>query len=76
MKHIINSGDLLYGIWLPGLLSVTEGSIRNPDLIGHINGHNPVVKRNLRYLIIVVKVVVEIGLADVLKGIVQLPSFD
>ena len=47
MQIIENGYNLLSGIGCPGLLSVTEGSIRNKDILGHIMRNNTIIKRNL-----------------------------
>ena len=53
VQIIVDRHDLLRCIRCPGLLAVTERSVCNPDLIRHIVRHDPVIKRDLRYLVIV-----------------------
>ena len=47
VQIVIDSDNLLRGIRRAGLLAIPESGVRDPDLLGHIMGHNPVVERNL-----------------------------
>ena len=50
MEIIVNRHDLLCRIRCSRLLSVTEGCVRDPDLLRHIMRHNTVIECNLRNL--------------------------
>ena len=61
--------DLLDGIRLHRLLSVTEGGIGDPDILRHSDGHASVVEGNARNVGVRINVTVKIGLLNVLQGI-------
>ena len=52
VQIIVDRHDLLRCIRCPGLLAVPECCVCDPDLIRHVVRHDPVIKRDLRYLII------------------------
>ena len=68
-KHFVNVLDLLCGIRCAGLLSVTEGRIRDPDLTGHIEGYATMVEGNLRNFIIGIELSVQVRFLYVLERI-------
>ena len=49
MKVIINPYDLIRSVRSPGLLSISECGICDPDIIRHMMGNHPVIKCDLRY---------------------------
>ena len=49
MQIIIDRNDLICRIWRPGLLTITEGCVRDPNFFWHIMRHNSVIKRDLRH---------------------------
>ena len=50
MQMIIDCHDLLRRIRRPGLLSIPESRIRDPDILRHIVRYCPVIERDLGYL--------------------------
>ena len=59
--------DLLGREGADGLLAVTEGRVGHPDLVGHLHGHMAEVEGNLRDVLIVVDLAVQVGLRYVLQ---------
>ena len=66
---LIDVHDLLDRIRLHGLLPVAQGCVRDPDLLGHIHRHAPVVERHLRHHSLRVDVALEVRLRHVLERI-------
>ena len=62
--------DLLRREGADGLLAVPEGGVGHPDLFGHLHGHMAHVESDLRHMLIVVDLPVEIRLLHVLEGVV------
>ena len=52
VQIVIDRHDLFRGVRCSGLLPVPECGVRDPDLIRHVMGHDPVVKCDLRHLFI------------------------
>ena len=69
VKIVVNVHDLLRAVGRPGLLSVAERGVCDPDLVRHAVGHDPVVKCNLRYLVVVEKISEYVRLFYVHEGI-------
>ena len=59
--------NLLDRKWRGRLLTVAEGGIRYPDLLGHAGRYKAVVERNLRHAFIIEKVAVEVRLLAILE---------
>ena len=66
---LIDIDDLVDRVWLHGLLPVAQGRVRDPDLLGHIHRHAPVVERHLRHHALGVNVAMEVGFRYILKRI-------
>ena len=69
VEIVVNIHDLLCAVGRPGLLSVAERGVCDPDLVRHAVGHDPVVKCNLRYLVVVEKISEYVRLFYVHEGI-------
>ena len=61
--------DLFRGKGADGLLTVPEGGVGDPDLVGHILGHMPHIEGNLGDVLVVINLPVQVGLCHVLQGI-------
>ena len=61
--------DLLRGVGVHGLLTIPEGSVRDPDIGRHGCRHPPVVEGHLGDLVIVIYVPVQHRVLHILKGI-------
>ena len=68
-KQLIDVDDLVNGVGLHGLLTVPQGGVGDPDLLGHGHGHAPVVEGHLGDGAVGVDVALQIGLRHVLEGI-------
>ena len=66
---LINIDDLVDRVRLHGLLPVAQGRVRDPDLLGHVHRHAPVVERHLRHRALRVNVALEVRLRHVLERI-------
>ena len=66
---LIDIDDLVDRVRLHGLLPVAQGRVRDPDLLGHIHRHTPVVERHLRHHALCVNVAMEVGFRYILKRI-------
>ena len=66
---LINVDDLVDRVRLHGLLPVAQGRVRDPDLLGHVHRHAPVVERHLRHHSLRVDVALEVRLRHVLERI-------
>ena len=66
---LIDIDDLVDRVRLHGLLPVAQGRVRDPDLLGHIHRHAPVVERHLRHHALGVNVAMEVGFRYILKRI-------
>ena len=75
MQVIKDRHDLLCRVWRTGLLSIPEGSICDPDILGHIVRHDPVVKRDLGDLRVRKHIPKYIRLFDVIQNVHVLFDF-
>ena len=66
---LVNVHDLLDRVRLHRLLPVAQGCVRDPDLLGHVHRHAPVVERHLRHHSLRVDVALEVRLRHVLERI-------
>jgi hypothetical protein len=69
VKLFIKLDNLVGCVRRAGLLTVTEGGIGYPYLLGHTKGYATVVKGNLRHLVVRIYLTVKIRLVNVLQGI-------
>ena len=66
VHHFINIDHLLHGIGRAGLLPVAEGCIGNPDILLHVHGDTPVIKRGFGNFVVRVHVPKQTGLRHIL----------
>ena len=67
--HFIEFHDLICGVRLHRLLSVTEGGVGNPDLFGHLHRHPPMVEGHLGHGVVGVDIAIQVGLFHILQRI-------
>ena len=67
VQVIVNFDDLLCGIGRSRLLSITKSGVRDPDILGHIMRHDPVIERYLWHLRIREHIPEHIGLFDIIQ---------
>ena len=68
--------DLLRCIGMKGLLPVTEGCIRDPDILRHRNRHAPVVEGDLGDLFVIIDIPVQDRVFDILQRIAVIVLFE
>ena len=59
--------DLIHREGADGLLTITEGGVRHPDLLGHIRGYMAHVEGDLRHGLVVEHLAIKIGLRHILQ---------
>ena len=70
--ELVQIADLFRRIRVLGLLAVPEGSVRDPYLIGHANGHAAMVEHDPGDRLVVIYIPVQDRVLNILKRIVQI----
>ena len=68
-QQLVDVHDLVNGVRLHGLLTVPQGGVRDPDLLGHGHRHPAVVERHLGNGAVGIHIPLQIRFRHILEGI-------